>query len=166
MKIQKQWCATVVLGLAVLCQSRFCFCAAPVPAVQELSTIIDKAAGAFRKCSDKTQQCAIQVIEEYFGPSTRAYVALVSARQQSGAVMLQSSFMEQIARVSDKSKWSPWSVMTIDLPGTEVPTGLEIHRMDKKDERWVVPFIYSDKQWKIETIEPHDLVRLKTNQTR
>ena len=56
--------------------------------------------------------------------------------------------------------------MIIDLPGTEVPTGLEIHKKDSKDERWVVPFIYVDNQWKIETIEPHDLVRLKANQTK
>ena len=164
--MKKTWCPSVVFGLAALCLPFSVYCAPPIPTAQELSTIIGKAADAFKQCSEKQPQCAVQVIEKYYGPSTREYVKLITTAQQPGSLMLERSFLDQIARTSDKSKWSPWSVMIIDLPGTEVPTGLEIHKKDSKDERWVVPFIYVDNQWKIETIEPHDLVRLKANQTK
>ncbi len=163
---KKRWGTSIVFGVLALCLASASYSAAPIPTAQELSSIIDKAGNAFKKCPEKQQQCAAQVVDQYYGPSTRAYVALVSTTQQPGSLMLQRSFLEQIARTSDTSKWSPWSVMTIDLPGTEVPTGLEKHRKDSKGERWVVPFIYVDKQWKIETIEPHDLARLKANQTK
>lgn len=136
------------------------------PNAEQLSSIIEKTHISFEKCSKEDQKCVAEVVNHYYGPSTNEYMLLATGDAHNFLLMLRDSFLDQIKRTADKEKWTPWAVKKIDLPGVEVPTGLETHMKENKDELWIVPFIYFQNEWKTEPIEPHDVAQFKATHTK